>query len=108
MTLGTLERVDLRSVWTNEAYDFTPWLAGEDNLAALGRVLGLDLELEGTEQGVGPYSADIVCKDKTMACSSSICCMSKQAPPNSKSMLFKGWTLSLSPIMPAAEAKNLK
>lgn len=63
MTLGTLERVDLRSVWTHEASDFTPWLAKEDNLAALGRVLGLDLELEGTEQGVGPYSADIVCKD---------------------------------------------
>ena len=63
MTLGRLERVDLRAVWNNEAYDFTPWLAADDNLAVLGGVLGLELELEGTEQGVGPYAADIVCKD---------------------------------------------
>ena len=64
MTLGQLEQIrDLRSVWANEAYDFTPWLAREANLATLGGVLGLDLELEGTEQGVGPYAADIVCKD---------------------------------------------
>ena len=63
LVLGHLERVDLRSVWSNEAYDFTPWLSRADNLVKLGQVLGLDLELEGTEQGVGPYSADIVCKD---------------------------------------------
>ena len=63
MTLGRLERVDLRSVWSNEAYDFTPWLATDGNLASLGGVLGLELELEGMEKGVGPYAADIVCKD---------------------------------------------
>lgn len=63
MNLGRLERVNLRSVWSNEAYDFTPWLASESSLAVLGGVLGLELELEGTEQGVGPYAADIVCKD---------------------------------------------
>lgn len=62
--LGTLERLDdLRSIWPHEQYDFTPWLASEANLAALGRTLGLDLELVGTEVAVGPYAADIVCND---------------------------------------------
>lgn len=61
--LGRLERVDLREIWKNEAGDFTPWLAQGDNLSLLGDTLNLNLELEGTEQSVGPYSADIVCRD---------------------------------------------
>lgn len=61
--LGVLERVDLREVWQHEEYHFTPWLAEADNLAALSEVLGLDLELAGQEVSVGPYSADILCKD---------------------------------------------
>lgn len=63
-TLGRLERIEnLRAVWDNEAGDFTPWLAQEENLALLGETLSLDLALEGTERGVGPYRADIVCRD---------------------------------------------
>jgi hypothetical protein len=61
--LGKLERVDLRSIWTTEAQDFTPWLAREENLAELGKAIGLELELVGQEQYVGPYRADILCKD---------------------------------------------
>ncbi len=61
--LGRLQPVDLRAIWSNEAGDFTPWLAEEQNLALLGETIGLDLELEGTEQNVGPFRADIVCKD---------------------------------------------
>lgn len=61
--LGKLERVDLRDVWQHEAHHFTPWLAQPENLAALGKELGLDLELVGQEVAVGPYAADIVCKD---------------------------------------------
>jgi hypothetical protein len=61
--LGTLERVELRTVWTHEAHHFTPWLAQEDNLAALGKVLGLELDLSGLEVAVGAYAADIVCTD---------------------------------------------
>ena len=45
-SLGRLQPVDLRSVWNSEAADFTPWLAGEENLALLGDTIGLDLELE--------------------------------------------------------------
>lgn len=61
--LGKLERVELRDVWKHEALHFTPWLASPDNLAALSLELGLDLELVGQEVSVGPYAADIVCKD---------------------------------------------
>src|SRR5438477_3647796 len=62
-SLGRLERVDLRSIWTNEARDFTPWLATEENLKLLSEAIGMELTLETVERGVGPYSADIVCKD---------------------------------------------
>lgn len=61
--LGRLTPVDLRDAWQTEAQDFTPWLAGEDNLALLSDTLGIDLELEAVEQNVGPFRADILCKD---------------------------------------------
>ena len=63
MTLGKLERVELRTVWNNEATDFTPWLSKLENLAALSETLGMDLETTGTEQSVGAYRADLLCKD---------------------------------------------
>jgi uncharacterized protein DUF4268 len=61
--LGRLETVELRDIWQTEAQDFTPWLAREDNLALLGETLEIDLELEAVEQNVGPFRADILCKD---------------------------------------------
>ena len=61
--LSRLERVELRDIWKNEARDFTPWLANEENLNILGDALGLQLELIETEQTVGSYSADMVCDD---------------------------------------------
>jgi hypothetical protein len=61
--LGRLERVDLREVWQNEAEDFTPWLAREENVALLGDAIGLELEVEAQEKEVGPFRADILCKD---------------------------------------------
>jgi len=60
--LGKLERVELRDVWSDEAQDFTPWLAGEDGLDLLGKTLGMKLENAATEVDVGErYRADIVC-----------------------------------------------
>jgi uncharacterized LabA/DUF88 family protein len=56
--LGRLDRISLREAWQSEASDFTPWLAQEENLKLLGETLGLDLELEATEQNVGPFRAD--------------------------------------------------
>ena len=62
-SLGRLEHVDLRTIWTSEPTEFTPWLARSENLALLGETLGLDLELEAQEKAVGPFRADIICKD---------------------------------------------
>ena len=64
--LGRLEPVDLRTCWENEATGFTPWLAADANLNLLGEVVGMDLELAGREQWVGPFRADILCKNTAM------------------------------------------
>jgi hypothetical protein len=61
--LGRLERVDLRDVWISEAASFTPWLARPENMAVLAETLGMDLELEAQEKAVGPFRADILCKE---------------------------------------------
>ncbi len=62
--LGRLEPVDLRDIWVDgEAASFTPWLARPENLAVLGEALSIDLELEAQERSVGPFRADILCKD---------------------------------------------
>jgi hypothetical protein len=61
--LGSLEPVDLRTIWPDEARDFTPWLAQEENLRRLSDALNLELELDRVEAAVGPYSADIVATD---------------------------------------------
>jgi hypothetical protein len=63
MELGRLERVDLRAAWVNEALHFTPWLALPHNLKLLCDAIGIDLEVEAVEKSVGPFSADILCKD---------------------------------------------
>lgn len=64
MELGNLERIeDLRLVWRNEAYDFTPWLAEEDNMSILGDAVGIEISEMTTESSVGGFSADIVAKE---------------------------------------------
>jgi hypothetical protein len=61
--LGRLERVDLREIWDDEAKSFTPWLARPENIALLGDTIGIELEVEAQEKDVGPFRADILCKD---------------------------------------------
>lgn len=61
--LGRLQQVDLREAWLSESTDFTPWLAQEENLKLLGDAIGFELELESQEKSVGPFRADILCKD---------------------------------------------
>jgi len=61
--LGRLQKVDLRTAWTSESSGFTPWLAQEENLKLLGEAIGIELELESQEKEVGPFRADILCKD---------------------------------------------
>lgn len=61
MEFGILKTVSARQKWTNEAREFTPWLA--ENITELNKALGLELEVENMEVAVGPYSADILAKD---------------------------------------------
>ena len=61
--LGRLEHVELRAAWASESGDFTPWLAQEENIRLLGEAIGIELEIEAQEKNVGPFRADILCKD---------------------------------------------
>ena len=61
--LGRLEQGEIRDVWENEEKNFTPWLAEPGNIGLLGEAIGVELELVAQEQSVGPFRADILCKD---------------------------------------------
>ncbi len=61
--LGRLQRVDLRDCWEREDTDFTPWLASEENIAVLGDAIGIELEVQQEEATVGPFRADILCRN---------------------------------------------
>jgi len=63
MKLGKIKKVELRDCWKNETSDFTPWLAKEENISLLGETIGMDLEVRGQEENVGPFRADILCVD---------------------------------------------
>lgn len=63
ITLGRLTKVELRDIWKTESQDFTPWLAQPDNVTALAETLGMELEIEAREREVGPFRADLLCKD---------------------------------------------
>jgi hypothetical protein len=63
LPLGRLEQIRLREAWENEAGDFTPWLATTDNIKLLGDAVDMELEVEAIEQHVGPFRADIVCRN---------------------------------------------
>lgn len=60
--LGRLQKVQLRTVWENEAGQFTPSLAKEENIQLLGQTIGIELQVEAKEKAVGPFKADILCK----------------------------------------------
>ena len=62
--LGVLTKEDnIRKFWRDEARKFTPWLADEENIGLLGKTIGLELEVEAQEKNVGPFRADILCRD---------------------------------------------
>ena len=58
MEFGELKEVDLREVWAHEAHNFTPWLS--ENLGRLSKVIGIPIDLDGTEVAVEQFAADIV------------------------------------------------
>lgn len=53
--LGKLEKVELRNYWKDEARDFTPWLAEDDNINLLGEIVGMELEVQEKEAKVGTF-----------------------------------------------------
>jgi hypothetical protein len=63
--IRNIEKIDLREYWEKEDKDFTPWLAQPENIKILSDTIGIDMEVEGQEESVGPFSADILCKDTT-------------------------------------------
>ena len=60
---GRLIPVNPRQAWQSEADDFTPWLTERENLTLLGKTIGIELEFEAQEKSVGPFRADILCRD---------------------------------------------
>lgn len=61
MELGNLHKVkNLRSVWKNEAYDFTTWLSKDKNISILSNEIGIDIEVIDTEVPTGAFNADIL------------------------------------------------
>ena len=63
--IGKLTEVDVRELWKHEQYDFSEWLAKDDNIEYLNDILGLTLIDVDKEVFVGPYRCDIVAKDET-------------------------------------------
>ena len=62
--LKRLEEIrDLRKIWPDEAHDFTPWLASDDNITALSDAIGIDIEVEEPESSVGSFSLDILARE---------------------------------------------
>ena len=64
MKLGKLKEVNIRKVWGHEQYGFSAWLSNEENINELGEILGLNLTDIKSEQFVGNYRCDIICKDE--------------------------------------------
>ncbi|MGL4757944.1 MAG: DUF4268 domain-containing protein [Patescibacteria group bacterium] len=51
---------NIRDIWPNEQYDFTPWLATPANLEMLADELGVEIINPVTESSIGKYTVDIV------------------------------------------------
>ncbi len=62
--LSKLTKIELRDVWPHEAYDFSKWLALEENLDALSEEIGIDIKLIDTEVSVGKFSVDILAEEE--------------------------------------------
>ena len=62
--LSRLEEItDLRTIWQNEAKDFTEWLAKEENINLLAQSTGLEITAEETQSPVGKFHVDILASE---------------------------------------------
>lgn len=60
-----LKEVEVRDLWKHEQYDFSEWLAKEENIEYLNDILGLTLVEVDQEVYVGSCRCDLVAKDET-------------------------------------------
>lgn len=65
MKFGTLIEVDVRELWRHEQYDFSNWLAKEENTKLIDDEIGLTLVNISKEVFVGSYRCDLVAEDET-------------------------------------------
>lgn len=65
MEIGRLKEVDLRNLWKHEQYDFSDWLAQNENIDMLNEILGLTLVDISKEVYVGSYRCDLVGIDES-------------------------------------------
>ena len=65
LKLGKMTQVDIRELWKHEQYDFSNWLAEDENIEELNDALGLTLVDINKEVYVGGYRCDLVAKDDT-------------------------------------------
>ncbi|WP_306485867.1 DUF4268 domain-containing protein [Anaerococcus sp.] len=63
--LGRLKEVDIRELWAHEQYNFSNWLAKEENIDLLNDAVGLTLTDIDKEVYVGSYRCDLVAVDET-------------------------------------------
>lgn len=62
--LGKLEKINLRSFWSHEAYDFTQWLANDENTQLLSDEIGVSIVEVRAEVNIGGYKVDLVGLDE--------------------------------------------
>lgn len=62
--LSKLQKIELREVWNHEAFDFTNWLALEENLEILSEEIGVPIRLVKTEANVGKFNVDILAEEE--------------------------------------------
>lgn len=58
MSIGRIERVPPRELWTHEAHGFTVWL--EQNIEVLAEAIDLPLEVVERERSIGAFQVDLV------------------------------------------------
>jgi hypothetical protein len=61
--LGEIKKLRMNELWKHEEQDFTPWLASEENIQRLSEAIDIELQVEGIEVKVGPFTADILARD---------------------------------------------
>ena len=59
-----LELSEIRAIWPNEEYDFSPWVA--DNIDVLNEILSLQIEIEGREEPVHNFRLDLIGTDNSL------------------------------------------